>query len=254
MLARWFLVGGAFAAFGLAVGFGSVGCGGDDPAPAQTTEDAGTDSGSNGQQQSEAGTDAGQTFDGVPITYGACPAFTGCGGDVVGSRSVVGGCLSDTAFDALKQGACSGIEEREIQILAKGSYDATASSIERTLEIKLSGKAFVPRTCVDSFGFPGAPCSLLGPALTQGVGGQKVFDTASCATTTTPAEGCDCTVGRTVKQSGAAAYTVTGNVLTTTSPDDAPSERTYEYCVEGDDLTFRETTAQSLPIVVELSK
>lgn len=234
-----------------------IGCSSDDPAATNTTTDAGPetekDSGSGevdsgggqGEKDSGAKEDSG-SFEGVDITYGKCPAFTKCGGDVTGSWKVSGGCVADDAFAEAKT-KCPGLQESNVVIKANGTVVATATKITRKTNVQVSAKVTVPKSCS-----PVPDCGLIGAGLQTGaLPGAPKFDKATC---TDSGANCDCDVVGTVTEEADDDYTTADGVLTTADP-----ARTFDYCVDGNKTTYKETTAPaqgtfSLPIIVEITK
>ena len=245
------------AVVGLAGSVMWIGCSSDD-SPATTTGDTdagtqtGTDSGNtdtdsgNNQGDKDASNDKDAGFEGVDVTYGKCPEFTKCGGDVAGSWMVAGGCVSDDAFAAAKV-KCPGLEESDVVIKANGTVVATATTIQRKTAVQVSAKIAVPKTCS-----PVPDCGLIATGLQSGaVPGAPKFEKAKC---TDSGANCDCDVLGTVTEDTDDEYTTSGNVLTTKDP-----ERTFEYCAKADTITYTETTPPAkdsftLPFVVELKK
>ena len=235
-----------------------MGCSDDPAASTGTTPDAGTNSQSDsGSRGSDSGTgaddDAGSKedsgdFTGVDISYGKCPDFTKCGGDIVGSWTVSGGCVPDDAFAGAKA-QCEGLQESDVVIKANGTVVATATTIERKVNVHVSAKVTVPKSCS-----PLPDCSLIAAGLQTGaLPGAPKFEKATCADS---GANCDCDVAGTVAEETTDDYTAADGVVTTT---DASGDRTYEYCVQGNKTTYKETTAPvegefTLPIIVELTK
>src|SRR5262245_26380797 len=101
MLTKCFSLAGLIGVTALVVW---AGCGGDEANVSSGGNDAGPDSNGiidhqpNPQDAGDNDTGTGPSFKGVEITYGTCPAFTKCGGDVVGTWNLTGGCLSADTF------------------------------------------------------------------------------------------------------------------------------------------------------------
>jgi len=245
------------AMVGLAGSVMWMGCSSDDPpattpgetdAGTQTGTDAGnteTDSG-NKQPEKDAGDKDASAFEGVDITYGKCPDFAKCGGDVTGSWKVSGGCVSDDAFAEAKV-KCPGLQESDVAIKASGTVVATATTIQRKTTAQITAKVSVPKSCS-----PIPDCSLIAGGLQSGaVPGAPKFEKATCADS---GANCDCDVVATVTEDTDDEYTTSGNVLTTKDP-----ARTFDYCAKADTVTYTETTPPvkdvfTLPFVVELTK
>jgi hypothetical protein len=245
MLRRSFSLASVVGLGGLVV---FAGCS-DDPSPA-AGRDAGpssTDSGADPQDSGSTTPDSGQA-PGATITYGTCPAFTKCGGDLLGSWKVSGGCLSEDTFAAAKT-QCPGLKETDVVITASGTVDVTATNVNRDVSISLTGKVAVPKTCLE-----GAPCAALGLGLTNPLlaPGGLAFKTATCTDGT---DVCNCDVATTRDDKSDVGYTTTPDGTLTIPASGAAKEQTYDYCVAGSKLTYTETTAtQTLKLFVEISK
>jgi hypothetical protein len=61
------------------------------------------------------------------------------------------------------------------------------------------------------------------------------------------AAGCDCDVGDSTNDDTTDAYTTAGNTLTS-------GARTFDYCVNGNDIEYQETTAKAVPALFTLTK
>jgi hypothetical protein len=230
-----------------------AGCSSEEPATIPPTNDAGdagpTDAGTSADTGTQQPTgDAGDKKDsgsppGVDITYGSCSAFTKCGGDLVGSWKVSGGCISSTAFDSAKA-KCDGLEESDVVIKASGTVVATATMIERKTSATLTAKVAIPKDCS-----PLPDCGLIAAGLQSGaLPGAPTFDKATCKDSGTI---CNCDVEATLTEDASDAYTAKDGVVSTTNPD-----RTFDYCVQGTKLSYEETTKSKdfqLPFTVELT-
>jgi len=254
MLSKSFSVAAVVALTGSVVW---MGCSSDDSPAATNTTDAGSntenDAGSdpvdsgNDQGKKDSGTtnDAG-TFEGVDITYGKCPAVAKCGGDIVGSWKVSGGCVPDDAFAEAKA-QCPGLQESDVVIKANGTVVATATTVERKTNVQVSAKVVVPKACS-----PVPDCGLIAAGLQTGaLPGAPKFEKATC---TDGGDNCNCDVLGTASEESNDDYTTNGGVLTTTNPD-----RTFDYCVDGNKTTYTETTPVGqgefrLPVIVEITK
>ena len=193
----------------------------------------------------DTGVDSALTGPFVDISYGvaSCPAFTPCGGDPKGTWNVTGGCISEAAFDAAKM-QCPGLMESNVKFKARGNVTATATTIARHTEVKFSATLAIPKACKD--GVPGATCAVVGQALVA-FGG---LATATC-TDDAVSGGCNCDVSdSTTDQTMAEAYTTSGNTLSTAGPP----ARTFDYCVAGNEIKYKETTAKAVPAIFILKK
>lgn len=240
----------AYSALGVAITVAGVvwlGCSSDEPSAATSATDAGADSGGSTDAGSSPTADSGgnTTDSGVKptttITYGQCAAFTKCGGDVVGSWKVTGGCLSQDQFaDAKAQ--CQGLQESNVVIKADGTVTVTATRVMRNTVVNVTGKVLVPKSCA-----PLPSCAVIAGALQVGFNNLK-FDTATC---TESGDSCDCAVERTLTENTDDAYTTDNGTLTTENPT-----RTFDYCVTADKNVFQETTAgaSSFQMFIEITK
>ncbi|MBX3263984.1 MAG: hypothetical protein KF782_30200 [Labilithrix sp.] len=231
-----------------------VGCSSDDSSATEPGADAGnTDTTDAGAQDSGGGdpVDTGAPEDETPpptvdVTYGTCPAFAKCGGDIAGSWKVSGGCVSSDAFAEAKA-QCPAFQESDVVIKASGTVVATATNVKRKTSVSLTAKLAIPKSCTVV-----TDCGLIATGLKTGaVPGAPKFETANC---TDAGAICNCDVAGTLDETTDDAYTSADGVVTTTDPT-----RTFEYCVDGDKTTYTETTAPSansfsLPIFVEITK
>ena len=235
----------------VAVTFVWLGCGEEDPAiPNALGSDGGgggnTDGGSTtegggggGDPDAAGGGEAGPAGT-VSITYGSCEAFTKCGGALVGSWKVTGGCLGPETLAPVKA-QCPTLKESDVTIRASGTLDITATNVKRNTTTDVSAKLLVPKSCVQI-----PSCAAVEFGLRAGVGGGPRFETAKCADV---GASCDCAVAVKLTETSDETYTVNDGVLTTAA------DRTYEHCVQGNKLRYRETTNNTpLVLTVEMSK
>jgi hypothetical protein len=176
------------------------------------------------------------------ITYGSCPTFAKCGGNLVGTWHLTGGCLSEATFATAKQ-SCPALKESNVTIHATGTMDVTATQIQRATAITVSGHVEVPKSCIP---FPGATCSIVEAALENPslFPGGLSFKNAKCVDNTTDATLCECDVSTDYSENVDTTYTSTPDGTLTTPPTTGSStSRTYEYCIASTVLTFTETSA-----------
>jgi len=212
----------------------SSGNNGDSGGPA-----ADNDSGSSGNVDS--GSSSGNTPT-TPIKYGQCTAFQKCGGDVLGSWKVTGGCLSEDQFAAAKA-KCAGLVESNVDIKGDGTVVIDAAKVQRKTTVSVSAKVLIPKSCS-----PLPDCSAIQAGLEFGFEGLK-FDKAACAD---KGANCECDVVSSRVEDTNDAYTVSSDgVLTTQNPT-----RTYDYCVTANKNVYKETTTSPKPLdlIVELTK
>jgi hypothetical protein len=195
----------------------------------------------------ETGTDAGTdsstglviTGPFIDIQYKSCAAFTACGGDVKGLWRLTGGCVDEGAFAAAKA-QCPGIVESNVKFQARGVVSADATTITRKTEVKFTATLAVPVECKNANPL-GTTCKAAEAAV-QFAG----IKTATC-TDAAAGGGCDCNVGDSTSDDTTDTYSTAGNTLTS-------GVRTFDYCVAGSDLTYKETTAKAIPAVYTLAK
>jgi len=226
---------------------------GDTDAGNTSSSSGGTDSGSSGGNDSgtsSGGNDSGSKADtgtktGVAITYGKCPAFTKCGGDVVGSWKVSGGCLSEDTFAPFKE-QCPGLQESNVVILANGTINVSATNVKRDTETNVTAHLVVPQSCSP---IADPNCTLIPTGLTSGALGQK-FDKADCKVN---AKNCDCDVELSIVENTDDTYTSTPDGTLTVNG--TKGDQTFDFCVNpANKLTFQETTKDALPFIVESTK
>ena len=256
MLNNCFSVGSFVALAGVMTVW--VGCSSSDTPASTANTDAGTsstlDSGSNGTDTVDSGSGTANGLDGgVTVTYDTCQTFAKCGGDVVGSWKVTGGCLDKSTFDTARR-SCSQLQESDVVIQAAGTLTFDATTATRNTTVKLTGKVFVPTA--DAAGCSaanGQSCSFLGLGLTLGIAGSALkFDSATCTDTTAPSKGCNCDVTKTTTDDATQPYTKStdGDRIDLTSPT-----QTYDYCINGATNTYLETTNNStLKLYVQIGK
>jgi len=210
--------------------------------PETGTPETGTDGGGTDAAK-ETGVDAALTGPFVPIAYGAasCPAFTPCGGDVKGSWALSGGCVTEELFAAARA-QCATLVESKVKIEARGTLVADPVTITRSTEVSFSATLGVPVECKPG----GASCAQIGTGLVALAG----LKTASCVDD--GAGGCTCEITNTLSDAASDAYTTAGNTLTTGAGGTA---RTFDYCVAGSEIAYKETTATNkIPAIFVLKK
>jgi hypothetical protein len=148
---------------------------------------------------------------------GTCGKEAPCGGDVVGTWTLVGGCLNESA--AIE--SCPGASIDVADISASGTLSFSADG-HYTADIREQVHAHetVPLTCT---GASGSDCA----ALNQSAQGDRQTLMLTCTGSTT----CDCTITSTVTLAGEGSYTVSGTTLSGTGDLGAPS-----FCVKDDVL------------------
>jgi hypothetical protein len=195
-------------------------------AGADSTPDAGVNTPDAG---SEATPDAGATtpdggtavpFSEAPIDFGNCPAFTPCGGDVVGAWSYTRFCTANP-FAGVTQ-LCPTAQVNGLQGTVRGGILFGQDTVSRQTDIRASATLVVPAACANFVGgCPGLQGNL-----------QASFPGATC---TAGATGdCSCPLSWSRSDAASGRYTVAGNLVSVVGG------ASYEYCVAGDQLQFRQ--------------
>jgi hypothetical protein len=226
-----------------------MGCSSGSSVGVAATDGGGTTSEGGGGSEggsSEAGTDAGTdsstaieiTGPFIDVQYKACTPLAACGGDVTGLWRLTGGCVDEGAFAAAKA-QCAGLTETNVKFQARGVVFADATNITRKTEVKFTATLNVPAECVAANPL-GTKCSDTEAAVK--------FTGIATATCTGPVGGpCVCDVGDQTTTNTTNAYTTSGNTLTS-------GAQTYDYCVAGSEIKYKETTAKAIPAVFTLTK
>jgi hypothetical protein len=172
----------------------------------------------------EAASDAASPS-GSALTFGSCPAFAGCEGNIVGSWKYTGGCIEDALVEA-KQG-CPDLVVANIAGTIDGTLTVGDSTLERDVTAVFTAKVQLPASCTQ-----GAPCAFVGPGLKQFLPNA----TATC----TGSGACDCDVVITRTEKVQTTYTLAGTTLTTQSGE------VYEVCAENGKFRHQQTAGTPL--------
>jgi hypothetical protein len=183
--------------------------------------------------------DAGMAPDWVDLTVGpvmSCPPFMACGGDVVGTWDVAGGCVEvDIEMGIMR---CPGAMVTSRTGRARGRVIFGSDGIARRVadsEVEIA--IFIPALCAMF-----VSCETIESMLAMSV------TEASC---TTEATGdCNCTGRQITHIDNTDAYTIEGNEIVGTT-------RRWEYCIAGDSLSYRDSTpgmGMREPGVIELAR
>ena len=202
---------------------------GTEPTPdaGTTTPDAGTTTPDAGTTTPDAGTpttDGGTTvpFSEAPIDFGNCPAFTGCGGDVVGAWSYTRFCTANPFANVTQ--LCPTAQVNDLQGTVKGGILMGQDTVSRQTDINVTATLVVPAMCA-SF-VPGG-CAGIQSNL------QGNFPGATC-TAGANAGDCSCALKWSRSDAASGRYTLSGNLINVTGGS------SYEYCVTGNQLQFRQ--------------
>jgi hypothetical protein len=171
----------------------------------------------------DSGTDSGSPTAGVVEIMETCPAFTACGGDLVGTWRYERVCVTTAEVEAQLTDTCA----TAVLNSGSGTVDGTVSfdgtMLVRDVVLSVSVDAFVPSSCTF-----GASCDEVGPLLVS----VAMVDAATC---TDASGGCNCQITTVETTSDNDPYTVTGNTFENTT-----TTRRWDYCVEGTEMTARE--------------
>jgi hypothetical protein len=229
--AWWMGCGGSSTGGGAAVDGGGGG-----------SEGGSIDAGGNTDAAIDAGVDSSTelaiTGNFIDLQYKACTPLAACGGDVKGLWRLTGGCVDSGAFDAAKA-QCAGLTESNVKFQARGVVFADATKITRKTEVKFTATLDVPAVCVAANPL-GATCANAATAIKfAGIANATCVDGAGGA--------CTCNVSDQTTDNSTDTYTTAGNTLTS-------GARTFDYCVAGTQLEYKETTAKAIPAIFTLTK
>ena len=215
------------------------------------TDGGGTDGGTDGGGTDGGGMDGGGGTDGggtdggggsdtlpdppdggttVAIDFSDdCPVFASCDSDIVGTWTYTGACVPLAVSVPAMFDACADPETGEpiYEVRSRsgsvsGFVMATDTTITRTISTEIQLEIFIPSLCTMD-----AECTFI-----------EMMSGYSCPTV---AGGCLCTVETTSEVNETEAYTVAGSTVMMMSGD------TYEVCVDGDSLTYVNSTVPDDP-------
>jgi hypothetical protein len=156
-----------------------------------------------------------------------CPAFTPCPGALSGNYTYTGICVDlNNPFPGVSA-ACSGLVFQDLAGTAQGTVSFTGTDVTRGLSAHITGSVEVPEGCATS------GCPIIQQTL------RSSFGAATCITTGDAGQTCGCTFTYDYATSGTSPYSIAGNTLTV-NPGTSNS-RTYDFCVNGNALTYQET-------------
>jgi hypothetical protein len=176
-----------------------------------------------------------------------CPAFSACGGDVVGTwvaTSVCGSVVPDsTAPECTNELTNEKISGSESVTFGSDGTLNESSSITATVDLSINDACAQATSMTDAQTF----CSFL--ALASGSGGSagsagSGVDVNFDCTYTAPACTCHVLESGDVMETG--TYTISGTQITTTVPSTttggSPTVQTGDFCVQGNTLTLHQTS------------
>lgn len=162
----------------------------------------------------------------VPIevrTSGTCTDFTPCGGDVVGTWDVSGGCVELPIGDTVMM--CPGASITRADGQARGRVSFDGSFAHRVAQSIVDVQIVVPAICASFVG----GCS--------GLETQLRMQAPDSACTTAASGACTCEARQTTSIDDTDAYTTTATEIV-----GSVSGKRWAYCVAGDALTYRDTS------------
>lgn len=230
-------------------GGGATGGGGGSTGGGGGATGGGTGGGDAGQPMFDAGVvtrpDGGtlnpQT---IQLTFAQdCGNVTLCNGNEVDAWAYTAGCIDDSAFTRLTSaaqsfGCTATVSNKRGAIAGSVVFDGTA------VHRMVAGR-------VDFQVNAGGACAM--QAFCGGINSQLAsFDlTGSCAV---QGAECVCQLAFDIGQNGSNSYTYNGGQLTVNNATPDGGDETYESCITGSNLTYRETTQGGIPGVFTLTK
>lgn len=190
-----------------------------------------TQAGGSGGAVGASGT--GGAAGGGNVGFGSCSAFTPCGGDVTGVWTYTTACADSTAFQGAVQQACATATTTEHGVVS-GTLTFSGGRVQRSGTYVVTADIHVPSNCVV------VSCAVVQGLLATSLSGVTCSDGA--------AGSCDCIASRTGGSIASQAYTASGTTIT------LADGRTFDYCVTGTTLVYRETTANAEPGTYTLSR
>ncbi|HLK93812.1 MAG TPA: hypothetical protein VKZ18_28225 [Polyangia bacterium] len=174
---------------------------------------------------------------------GACGQVDPCGGDVVGSWSIVGSCLSpEGMFSSERQALFAGFCTKGGASAVEGDHQTAswvgAWSFAETMSYSVSILATVDEsfTCTD-----GETCGALDAELTTA---ESTYPTLQAAGCTGSAGSCACTVQWASFNADSGTYAASGTALSLAATTGVPTAQ-IGYCVQGNTMHWIPTASVS---------
>jgi hypothetical protein len=161
------------------------------------------------------------------LSEGGCSNGATCGGDLVGTWTIVSSCLSISATGFDMDCPTATVTSSKQTITGTQTYNADLTyTVVETLSVNAT--VTLPMSCVTFQGF-----ALTCAQVTQLLMADGSFKSATC---TSAGTGCSCNVVVSeVGASGAGIYSTSNGVVTTTTDDGSTEQNSY--CVRGKTLT-----------------
>lgn len=156
---------------------------------------------------------------------GSCPGFTACGGDVVGTWDLNGGCFEIDIESAIA--TCPGARVTRRIGRGRGRVVFEASSAHRVAESVVEADTFFPAACTAFYS-----CAMLETAMAS------VWTEARC--TSMPSGDCNCTARQLTFIDDVDLYTLS---TSTNEIVGSVSGKRWEYCIAGARFDYRDSSA-----------
>ncbi|MGE3635747.1 MAG: hypothetical protein AB7P00_37930, partial [Sandaracinaceae bacterium] len=154
---------------------------------------------------------------------GSCPAFTPCGGDVVGAWDVSAGCFEVDVETAIASCPGATVTRREGRGRGRVLFEAGGLA-HRVAQSEVEVDTLIPALCA-AF----VSCASIEATM------RMAATEARC--TTSAAGDCQCTATIRTSIDDTDAYTTAGDEIVSVS-----SGKRWEYCVTGDQLVYRDSS------------
>lgn len=161
----------------------------------------------------------------VDLPTEPCPGFVPCGGDLAGTWHLTGACVEQDDLLAELFAWCPGTQlDGFTEQVAQGLFEFGATSVYRQMVAAITVNVRVPVSCA------GCACDDLEWELTE----DEV--TATCESECNASSECVCALRTRLVVSDQFGYQALGTTITTQDGS------TFDYCVDGDTLTYVETS------------
>jgi hypothetical protein len=197
----------------------------------------------------------GSSDDG-PITSTLCTdTFTACGGDPTGTWTVSSACLDGdlaAGMNSVRTGACT-TQTKGANVTASGmvTYMAPVAGLDpavtysATIDLR-SMESITPACAMQDY----AVTTLDAAACTQIATALKAGDAETTVSCSMAGENCDCRITTIHKKMTQNLFTLTGSMISESGGDNS----TYEFCVNGNTMTQKETIVGTVSAITRLTK
>lgn len=172
----------------------------------------------------------------VLIDGTTCDPLVACGGDVVGTWDVGGGCIEIAVPEELMK--CPGAEVTVVTSRARGRVTFTATTSTRTAQSEVQVDVFIPGLCASIAG----GCA----AIESGI--RADFPDSRCVVDDAGGH-CNCAIRNFTVIDDSDGYSTVGNQIVS-----ATLGKTWDYCVAGADMRYEDVSASGTrePGIIEL--